>query len=225
MAEPKHTIFACAGIKPELEHLRGDAEGVKINYLPQNLHRAPDTLRQTIREKLDQVGPEDGSIILGYGLCSNAVTGLKAPVQGLYIPRVHDCISLYMGSSESYRERFNKYPGTYYLTRGWIKEEKDPLGLMQNEYTHRVGADMAEEAIRYEIRNYDYISYIHTSGDSEDEDAYLERAKENARYFDKTFVEYETNNDFFNKILFGPYDGTDFIYVEPNKTVSQKEFL
>jgi hypothetical protein len=34
---------------------------------------------------------------------------------------VDDCIAIFLGSCEAYREQTKKEPGTYYLTKGWIE--------------------------------------------------------------------------------------------------------
>lgn len=217
-----NTIIACASIKPELENLKQMASDVRIQYLPQNLHRLPHKLKGILQETIDQLVPEDGRIILGFGLCSNAVVDIKAPSQGLFIPRVHDCITFYLGSREKYRHLFNNFPGTYYLTGSWMENQTDPLGLMENEYTERVGREIAEESMQYEINNYTNISFINTTKES---GRWRKRAKENASYFNKEFTEHKGNDEFFRKILFGPHDEADFVYVKPNKKVKQKEFL
>ena len=215
-------IISCAIIKPELEIIRKNAGEVDIQYLPQNLHRLPHKLKDILQEAIDRSDQQEEKIILGFGLCSNAVSGIKAPAQGLFIPRVHDCISFYLGSREKYRQLFNKYPGTYYLTRGWMENQKDPLGLMENEYTERVGREFAEEAMRRELKNYKYISFINTTNES---GKWLKRAKDNAAFFGKEFIEYKKSDRFFKKIVFGPYDEPDFIYVKPYDRIKQEEFL
>ncbi len=217
-----NTIIACESIKPELENVKKRVDDVQILYLPQNLHRMPHKLKEALQEAIDKTGPEDGRIILGFGLCSNAVVGLKAPSQGLFIPRVHDCISFYLGSRERYMWLFNNYPGTYYLTVNWMEKKTDPLGLMENEYTERVGREMAEEAMQLEIKNYKYIGFINTTKES---GKWLKRAKENASYFNKEFIEYRGKDQLFIKILFGPHDEPDFVYVKPDEKVKQNEFL
>jgi hypothetical protein len=217
------TIIACGSIKPELDRLAKDATDVNLRYLPQNLHRTPDKMGGLIQKVIEKAELESEEIILGYGLCSNGVVGVEAPGQGLYIPRVHDCIALYLGSREKYKKIFSKNPGTYHLTKSWIDNEKDPLGLVENEYTERVGRELAEETMNTEIRNYKYISFVSTA--AEDDEQYRKRAKENAEFFDKEFIEYEGSNEYFNKILFGPYTESDFIYINPNQKITQKEFL
>ncbi len=218
-----NTIIACESIKPELEHVKGNTKDVKIKYLSQNYHRNPGKLKKALQAAIDKIKPGDGKLILGFGLCSNAVVDIKAPTQGLYVPCVHDCITLYLGSRDKYKQLFMKYPGTYYLTKSWIGNKKDPLGTMRNEYTKRVGRKMAEETMQREIKNYKYISFINTAG--KDEKKCLQRAKENALYFNKEFIEYKANDDYFRKIVFGPHKEPDFIYIKPNEKITQKEFF
>jgi len=217
-------IIACGSIKPELDRLAEKYPGqVGVEYLPQNLHRRPDKLREVLQKAIDATSDHFHQVVLGYGLCSNGVTGLKAPRQGLYIPRVHDCIAFYLGSRRAYQRIFSDKPGTYHLTRSWIDNQTDPLGLMENEYTERVGAGCAEETIRTEIRNYRYISYVDTcTGDTE---KYRDRARKNAEFFGKEFIEYKGSDRYFSKILDGPYESPDFIYISPGDIVEQKEFL
>lgn len=218
-------IIACGIMKTELDHLIRSSprkDEVTIRYLPQKLHRDPEKLKLGLQDAINEAEHEEGKLILGYGLCCNAVVGVKAPDKGMYIPRVHDCITFFLGSREKYQEQFNKQPGTYYLTSSWINNKKDPLGLVENEYTERVGRALAEETMEAEIRNYKQISYIHTIGGKR---KHRERAISNAEHFQKELVEHEVNNEFFEKILFGPYEAPDFIYVEPNEIIKQKDFF
>ena len=55
-----------------------------------------------------------------YGLYSNAVTGLTAKGCTLVVPRVDDCIALFVGSGATYRMMTVAVPGTFYLNRSWI---------------------------------------------------------------------------------------------------------
>ena len=71
--------------------------------------------------------PKVGTIILGYGLCSRAVVGLRAEGCTLVVPRVDDCIAIFLGSGDAYRTQHCSEPGTYYLTKGWIEAGDAPL--------------------------------------------------------------------------------------------------
>ena len=219
-------IIACRSLQPEIDHLLAEDQGheIRVTYLEQALHRTPHRLPQVIQEAVDDVSADVTTIILGYGLCANGVVGVRAPAQGLIVPRVHDCISLFLGSREAYRDAFTKKPGAYYLTPGWVAEEKDPLGFMENDYVPRVGREEAEWAAREELKHYTHIILINTDNGG-DQTALKQRALSNARFFKKTFEEQAGTGAYFRKILFGPYDEKDFVIIPPGETVAQKPFL
>ena len=56
----------------------------------------------------------------------------------LVIPRAHDCIALFMGSRQRYREYFDAHPGTYYRTSGWI-ERDDATSAGEETVSQRLG--------------------------------------------------------------------------------------
>lgn len=226
----KKIIIACGSLRPELEQTAKSAgvseSEIERVYLDQNLHRFPDSMPSIIQEAVDQAATKPGveTIVLGYGLCSNGVVGVTAPSQGLYIPRAHDCITFFLGSSESYFKEFKGNPGSYYLTPGWIDEQKDPLGIMENDYTERVGREEAEEAMRRELQYYTRIVLV-TSEATDDLEALRQRARKNAEFFGKEYKEIEGGISFFRKILLGPCDDEDFIYVKAGEKVEQKPFF
>ncbi len=218
-------IIACGSLKADLQGFGNQDPSVHLHFMPQNLHRYPDKMREELQQAIDYYDREepDKIIVLGYGLCSNGVAGLLAGRNGLYIPRVHDCISLYLGGVERYHAHFSSRPGTYYLTRSWIENAKDPLGLMENEYKERVGAELAKETIEWELKNYEYICYIDPG--TENSVFYRDRAKENAKVLGKKYLEIKGSDDFFRKIVYGPYNSKDFVFVEPNQTSNYKNFF
>ncbi len=222
----KKQIIACRSLQPEIDHLLADAWNydIRATYLKQALHRTPDQLPLVIQAAIDDVSNDVSTIVLGYGLCANGIVGVRAPAQGLIIPRVHDCIALFLGNRNAYLDAFKKNPGAYYLTPGWVAEQKDPLGFMENDYVPRVGREEAEWAAKEELKHYTQIVLIHT-GNSRDQAALKQRAIDNARFFEKTFVEKTGTGAFFRKLLFGPYDEQDFVIVPPGETVAQKPFL
>ena len=95
---------------------------VDLEFLTQGHHDAPAAGRAELQQRIDAVptGKYD-AIILGYGLCSNILAGLKTAHTPLIIPRAHDCITLFLGSKERYQKCFTEHPGTYYYTSGWLE--------------------------------------------------------------------------------------------------------
>ncbi|MGC8744694.1 MAG: DUF1638 domain-containing protein [Verrucomicrobiia bacterium] len=95
---------------------------VDAEFLTQGYHDIPQTGAVEIQKRIDAVPPgKYDAIALGYGLCSKIVTGLVARHTPIVIPRMHDCITMFLGSRERYKSMFESCPGTYYYTSGWLE--------------------------------------------------------------------------------------------------------
>ena len=216
-------VIACRVMEPELSALKKDRRSSEIRYLDQGYHVTPDRLPPLLQEEVDQAAKYAGRIVLGYGLCANAITGVVAPRQGLFVPRVHDCIALFFGSTAAYERAMDRRPGTFFLTAGWIAAKGDPLGYMEEKYLPRLGREMAEWGIREELKNYTHIALIDTrTGDLADSRL---RAKQNARFLDKQYEELNGSGEYLRKLLQGPYDAGDFFFFAAGSTVTQDRFL
>jgi hypothetical protein len=116
-------VIACEIAFRELCHTAARSKNlVDFDFLTQGYHDIPGTGRVEIQRRIDAVpaGKYD-AIVLGYGLCSNILTGLVSAHTPLVIPRAHDCITFFLGSKERYQEFFNAHPGTYYYSSGWLE--------------------------------------------------------------------------------------------------------
>ena len=216
----KHLVIACDIMKHELLlHQHG---GISFVFLEQCLHNTPQKMRGVIQDEINEAGRrERNTIILGYGLCGNGVLGVKSDRQRLAIPRIHDCITLFLGSREKYTEEHGKEPGTYYLTKGWIEKEDTPLGNYK-KYCQRYGTDEAEWVIREEFKAYKRIAFVHTG--VQVSAVHREHALENARFLDLKYEEIKGSPAFFEKMLREPWD-EDFIILEPGEALTQELFL
>jgi hypothetical protein len=216
-------VIACRVMEPELETVRAGSEAVEIVYLEQGLHRTPKKLPGLIQEQIDRAASYATVIVLGYGLCSNGLVGVTARRQELIVPRCHDCIALFLGSPARYDEVFREHPGTYYLTPGWVKQDKDPLGAYREEYLPKYGSETALWVIRESLKNYTHIALI-SSGMPESEALRL-RALENAEFFNMTCIEIEGNLSYFEKIIRGPYGAGEFLHLQPGETITQSQYF
>ncbi len=220
MANKKSLVIACNIAKEELTHVRKD--GGSIVYLEQSLHRTPQKMQGAIQEEIDRAKNWDGDqIVLAYGLCSNGILGIRANRHPLLVPKVHDCITLFLGSHERYMEEHSKEPGTYYLTKGWIEEKKSPLGIFE-EYCQRYGKETAEWVIREELKNYTRIALVESEIGIEE--THRKHARENARFLNLKYEEIQGSLDFFRKIIQGPWD-RDFVVLKPGEEAKQEMFL
>lgn len=83
-------LIGCMVMNREISHLvAGSKHVVRTWWLRQGLHNTPDLLRTEVQRMIDEVERENKlledamrfeAVILGYGLCSNGVLGLRKPV-------------------------------------------------------------------------------------------------------------------------------------------------
>lgn len=112
-------LYLCAAKSPHV---------IDIHLNKRGLHDEPGKLRNSLQESIDSFDSSNyEAILLGYGLCGNSTIGLQARSIPLVIPRVHDCISLLLGSSEKYLNQFNQFPGTYWYSQDLL-ERSDTSG-------------------------------------------------------------------------------------------------
>lgn len=223
MNHKPRVLVACRIFEPEFEMLCKSESNIEIRYLDQGLHRCPQKMPSLVQDQIEQVAARAGEIVLGYGLCSNGIAGVTASGPGLIVPRCHDCIAFFLGSCSAYREALKKQPGTYYLTAGWINEGQDPLGIIENDYTPRLGRKTAVWGMKEELKNYSHIVFINTGADNSE---YLrQRTVENAKFFKKEFMEIRVDLSFLNMLLYGPYLDENFIFLKPGERIEQKMFL
>lgn len=216
-------VVACRVMEPELEWARQGKDNVEVRYLDQGLHRTPQDMPGLVQEQIDQAAEYADRIVLGYGLCSNGIVGVRAGRQGLIVPRCHDCIAFFLGSPASYKEAFEARPGTYYLTPGWVAEKRDPLGIVEDDYTHRVGRETAFWVMEEELKHYSHIALINTG--VTDPGPLRERATKNAEIFKKKYDEIRGNMDYFKKIIQGPYTAEDFLFIKASSEITQEIFF
>jgi hypothetical protein len=204
------------------ELLRVQTDRVSFIFLEQSLHRTPQKMKVAVQEEMDRAEEWEGDyIVLSYGLCSNGIVGVRSASHSVVIPRVHDCIALFLGSPDRYMEEHRKEPGTYYLTKGWIEEGKSPLGIYE-EYCQRYDKETAEWVIKEELKNYTRIVLVDMENDLSK--THREHAKESARFLRVRYEEMKGSLEFFEKIVRGMWD-KDFIILKPGEEVTQELFL
>ncbi len=210
-------VLACATVMEEVLPLL--PPGLSYQVLDFGLHVNPPTLKAALQEAIDAAGADE--VILGYGLCSMAVIGLEANGCTLIIPRVHDCIAIFLGSNGAYQQQAQAEPGTYYLTKGWIEVGDTPFSEYER-LAEQYGASRADRLIRLSIRHYTRLALIDTGhGDMTPYRIYAQRLAER---WGLRFEEIPGSNALVRKMLTGPWDG-DFVVVSPGETVRYDHFF
>jgi hypothetical protein len=217
--DPKRTkVIACATVIEEM--LPYFPEGMAYEVLDFGLHLRPSNLKSKLQEAIDASSNGYDHLLLGYGLCSLAVIGLTARDCSLVMPRVDDCIAIFLGSSQAYSHQARTEPGSYYLTKGWIEVADTPF----DEYERMVekyGAERASSLMKTMLKNYTRLVYIDTGHSNKQ--PYIDYARKTAHRFNLRFEEIRGSNELILKLLNGPWD-KDFLVVEPGQTVTYLDF-
>jgi hypothetical protein len=214
----RHKIIACETVIEEM--LPFIPPDMKYEVLDFGLHIRPEELKKNLQEVVNSSSKEADVILLGYGLCSQAVVGLRAENSTLIVPRVDDCIAIFLGSVEEYKHQHNKAPGTYYLTKGWIKVGDTPF----DEYDSAIikyGKAKADSIYKQILKNYTRLAFINT-GDN-DLEYFRDRAQNISRKFNLQYEEITGSRSMTNRLIYGPWND-DFIIAEPGKTISFLDF-
>lgn len=230
-------IIACRIFARELSFLAAKSDNqIELTWIGRGLHNTPDKLRCRLAGALDALVEqlETGElehrpdyIVLGYGLCSKAVAGLKCRDIPLVIPRVDDCIALFMGSQERYLKEFSEAKGAYWLNSGWIEQsarlfDSDDMKRRKwLEYAEKFGEDNADYLIEVESsweKNYSTLGFIHSEvHDSAD---YLRRAREEADR--KNWRLRELNGDLrlLQMMVDGTWNEEEFLILKPGQVIA-----
>lgn len=218
MNTKRSIVIACPTVIEELKPLLPPT--VRARVLDFGLHVNPENLRRTLQDEINAADGKAGAVILGYGLCSNAVVGLRTAHSTLVIPRVDDCIALFLGSTRAYREQSRQTPGTYYLTKGWIEVSDTPF----EEYkrlVERYGKQRADHVMAVMLKHYTRLAYINTGPN--DQEQYRRIARRTAKQFNLRFEEIPGSMALIRKMIQGPWDD-DFIVAPPGYTITLSDF-
>jgi hypothetical protein len=218
MIADRSYVIACATVIEELLPLLPPA--MRHEILDFGLHLRPGELKRTLQQTIDRASADADVILLGYGLCSLAVVGLRASTCTLVIPRVDDCIALFLGSRDAYREQASRVPGTYYLTKGWIEAGDTPF----EEYkalVKRYGEEKASRMIKLMLKNYTRLALINTG--QYDLERYREYTRETSERFGLQYAEIEGSPRLAQKMIFGPWDD-EFLVVPPGGEIHYEDF-
>jgi N-methylhydantoinase A/oxoprolinase/acetone carboxylase beta subunit len=234
----KYRVIACGVFEPYLEHLAAESPNeIHVHLLDAGLHARPNDLRLFVQAEIDKASREQGfdAVILLYGLCGRGTADLLSRDIPVVIPRAHDCITLFLGSSQAYLKQFSKNPGTFYHTLGWIQKKINPGNREAAQfYTNyakegwekhpdyrtlsaRFGAENAEHVVAFMERwrqHYTRAAYIDLGFPGEDK--LIEFTRQMAEVFDWRHEVIQGDPDLLRRILAGDWTDERIFVLPPH---------
>lgn len=212
-------VMACATVIEEMLPLF--PPGIRHQVFDFGLHINPEKLRAALQEAVNTAPEDVDTIILGYGMCSRGVIGLRSERSTLVVPRVDDCIAIFLGSRDAYNQQAHAEPGTYYLTKGWIEAGDTPF-TEHERMVAKYGEARANRLIQAMLANYTRLALINTG--KYDLEHYRDYARRTAERFGLRYEEIDGTNEVVHKMLFGPWDA-GFVVVPPGEEIQLRHFM
>jgi len=230
-----YKLIGCKIFERELASVTYNCRNtLDITLLRQRLHATPELLKAALQEELDLIDEnrhrfsndtsvrDYDAVLIAYGLCANAVVGLKSKKYPLVIPRAHDCVTLIMGDKDAYAHYHRKNPGSFYYWPGSMDlrevDDDDRYARRYQMYLDRYDGDEERAQMIMEIEstmtvNYDGLTYI-----SWGNLLFPEYEAATRRLADEKGWEYrafEGNNTLLRKLVDGDWDNESFLVVRP----------
>ena len=208
---------------------------IYVSFLKKALHNLTSAnMSAYMQKEIDAIDhTQYDAILLGYGLCNNGTLGLHAPIP-IVIPKAHDCITLFLGSKERYREYFDANPGAYYHTSGWLERnniEADMEGTISQQMglgmkREQIAEQYGEENVEYLMEtlfsltpNYTKATFINMGIGTVETDRELTKQKA----IDSGWEYEELSGDMglIHRLLNGEWNENEFLVIRPGQTLRQ----
>lgn len=233
-------LISCEVFYREMCHaIARSPHQVDLEFLPKGLHDMPcHEMQSRLQAIVDRVDAEKyDAIVMGYGLCNNGLSGLRAP-QGLrlVLPRAHDCITLFFGSKEKYLDYFNAKPGVYFKTTGWIErgngddddlsqlsiQHQNGIGKSYEDFVEEYGEDNAEYLFEMlggqnDAKNYHQFTFIEMG--IEPDGSFEETARQNAADRGWDFEKVQGDLSMIERLINGDWREEEVLVIEPGQTI------
>ena len=212
-------IVACESLKPELDLVMQRLNcTLPIYWIEAGNHSWPDKLRVVLQEAIDKL-PEGSTVLLVFGFCGNALVGINSGSHTLILPRVADCIPLFIGSR---KERDAYGTDIYFFTEGYINSGRS-IASDSTQTIKRYGETRGLAILKKMLCHYRNFTIIDTKAYN------VETAKEKVDKFAKLVeipVEVIPGNlRLFEALLSGSHNEDEFLTVPPGGSISFEDGL
>ncbi|WDP93318.1 MAG: DUF1638 domain-containing protein [Desulfobacter sp.] len=215
-------------------HARERGMDLEFKFLEAGLHNNPRLLKEKLQKAIDDISAKgDGDrIIIGYGVCGKGTIGVRARQIPLVIPKVHDCIALFLGGDRAYKDQFQKFPGTYYLSAGWCQENTEPMSqrrqrvwmgsekVVYDDLLNSHGKETADTTFAFFNswqKNYQRAAYIETGAGQASK--YEKQAREMARAYGWAYEKIQGSHALIGKMMTADRTDGQILFVPPDHVI------
>ena len=215
----KPCIVACESLKPELDLVMKNLNcTLPVHWIEAGNHSWPDKLRVVLQETLDALPPNQ-LVLLVFGFCGNALVGIKSGSHTLVLPKVADCIPLFIGSL---KERESYGTDVYFFTEGYLNSGRS-IASDTSQAIQRYGEKRGLSILKKMLCHYRNFSIIDTKAFN------VEAAKERVEKF-ANMVEIPVevipgNLRLFDALLSGEHSADEFLTVPSGSSISFEDSL
>jgi hypothetical protein len=198
----------------------GAAAGAEVRELEAQLHVKPDKLKEALRAAVAEADRPGVTIVLGYGLCSNAVLGLKTRHATLVVPRVDDCIAMLLGSNEAFSMEAEKERGSYYLAKAYLDECAN-LVTEHEAMVEKYGEERAVRMMKLMLKHYKRVVLVDTG--RYDLEPLRERVRGVARLYELAVDEVPGTTRIVDGLVADEW-GDEFVVAPPGHELTLRDF-
>ena len=155
----KYRLIACSVFTRELCGLiAASPRVVDPEFLELGLHEHSDILRTQLQQRIDALrGKGYRAILLAYGLCGNALAGIRAQDTPLVLPRAHDCATILLGSASAFLKEFGESLSAPWSSCGYLERESAYMRSSDTGRANGFGLSYEELAAQYGEENAQYL--------------------------------------------------------------------
>ena len=161
---PVHAVSHVRDFNPDEKH----GYAVLIRILEVGLHSNIQFLRKGVTTAVEEMAPYCDAVVLGYGLCGNAMNEISDLFKDIPIPvmlpkdngePVDDCIGLIIGGRENYYNEQCQCAGTMFMNAGFSKHWKK---IMSSDVPEKL-IHKKDEILKRLMGNYERTLLLPTS--------------------------------------------------------------
>ncbi len=209
----KTVILSCTSLKDYVELAQKKLNtDYPVIYLSRLYHRDPAEMRQHIISALEGLDPEVETVLVSMGFCGGSWDKVKVPCR-LVIPRIDDCISLLLQTTDEPVSNLKKPDHLY------VKDKDPDKENFKSIFDHMTQGIDEETKKRYHedwMRYYREIDILETEINDSRRLEYAEAVKKDADWLHAEMAYVPGGIHLLEKLISGNWDA-QFMVFEPGE--------